>query len=279
MDRHATEECPLLMQSVVQAASDTPPWLPVQRRAGTGAPGGKVVICFPPAGAGAGFFRDWSASLPGHRIVPVQLPGREERFGEPPMEDAREIAAGVAEAIRREGWERPYLLGYSFGALLAFETGLALERDGIPLSGVITMARGAPQLAAQTSVADLPDAAFLDYVRSLGGLPPEFDEMPELAELMIPVMRADFRANDNYARLPGARLDCPLTTIAGTGDAATAGGRDTAWADCATTPHRLMHVDGGHFFVFEKKQTTFASIDDVLTYAGRVVGEADGSTE
>lgn len=264
------------MHTAVRALAKPSDWLPVQRRAGSGA-SGRVLVCFAPAGAGAGFFRDWSASLPNHRIVPVQLPGREERFGEPAMEDARLIASGVADAIRRERWERPFLLGYSFGALLAFETGLLLEQSGFALSGVIAMARGAPQTVAQDSVADLPDTEFLDYVRSLGGLPPEVDEMPELAELMIPVMRADFRANDAYVRARGARLLCPLTTIAGRGDRATADGRDAAWAACSATAHRLLKVNGGHFFVLEEQKATFAYLEDVLTYAGRVTGQADGS--
>ena len=150
MDRHAPEKRPGLMAPESAAAGQTvpvsavrgatpdarrpvaapTPWLPVQRRAGAGTGPGTVLICFPPAGAGAGFFREWAGSLPGIRIVPVQLPGREERFGETPEEDAAAIARNIATAIAAEGWDRPVLLGYSYGALLAFETALRLEAHG-----------------------------------------------------------------------------------------------------------------------------------------------------
>ncbi len=248
------------------------PWLPVQRRAGAGTGPCSVLICFPPAGAGAGFFRDWAGSLPGIRIVPVQLPGREERFGEEPAEDAAAIAKEIAGAIAAEGWDYPLLLGYSYGALLAFETALQLEADGIDIGGVITMARAAPQTTPQPTVADMDDDAFLGYVRRLGGLPPEMDEVPEFVELMLPVMRADFRANDHYARAESDRLRCPIHTIAGTSDAATDDDRDTAWAGRTEADHNLIRIDGGHFFINENPSAAFHHIRNVIPspcHAGR----------
>jgi surfactin synthase thioesterase subunit len=287
MDRHASEKRPDLMAPESAAAGQTvpasavrgatpdarrsvaapTPWLPVQRRAGAGTGPGTVLICFPPAGAGAGFFREWAGSLPGIRIVPVQLPGREERFGETPEEDAAAIARNIATAIAAEGWDRPVLLGYSYGALLAFETALRLEADGIDIAGLVTMARAAPQTTPQPTVADLDDDAFLDYVRRLGGLPPEMDEVPEFVELMLPVMRADFRANDLYARAESERLRCPIHTLAGTTDTATANGRDTAWAARTEAKHEVTRIDGGHFFIHENPSAAFNQIRAVILSA------------
>lgn len=255
------------MSGALRSMPAPTPWLPVQRRAGASTGSGSVLICFPPAGAGAGFFREWAASLPGIRIVPVQLPGREERFGEEPEEDAAAIARSIAAAIAAEGWDRPVLLGYSYGALLAFETAMQLEADGIDISGVITMARAAPQTTPQPTVADLDDTAFLDYVRRLGGLPPEVDEVPEFVELMLPVMRADFRANDLYARAESERLRCPIHTITGTTDAATANGRDTAWAGRTEAKHELIRIDGGHFFINDNPGAAFNQIRAVISSA------------
>tara|TARA_R110002012_G_scaffold301549_1_gene501852 strand:+ start:1233 stop:2075 length:843 start_codon:yes stop_codon:yes gene_type:complete len=277
MDRHAAEKRSGVtgagsLTGTLPAMVSPTPWLPVQRRAGSGAGPGSVLVCFPPAGAGAGFFREWAASLPGIRIAPVQLPGREERFSEAPAEDATEIAGSIAEAIAAEGWDRPVLLGYSYGALLAFETALQLEADGIDVGGLITMARAAPQTMPQPTVADLDDDAFLSYVRRLGGLPPEFDDVPEFVELMLPVMRADFRANDHYARTGNARLRCSIRTIAGASDAATANGRDAAWADRTASDHRLVRIDGGHFFVNETPTVTFNQIRNMISSVSHAGG-------
>ena len=75
------------------------PWLPAFRRASEGEWPGQCVVCFPPAGAGAGFFREWPLRLPRHSLMPVQLPGREERFGETLSEDTKVMAVAIAGAI------------------------------------------------------------------------------------------------------------------------------------------------------------------------------------
>lgn len=260
------------MPSALRSMAAPTPWLPAQRRAGAGSGPGRVLICFPPAGAGAGFFREWAGSLPGVRIVPVQLPGREERFDEALEENATAMAGSIADAIVAESWDRPVLLGYSYGALLAFETALQLEARGVDIAAVITMARAAPQTAPQPTVADMDDDAFLDYVRRLGGLPPEVDEVPEFVELMLPVMRADFRANDRYARAESERLRCPILTISGMADAATADGRDAAWAGRTMSDHELVRVDGGHFFINEDPGAAFHQIRNVISSASHAAG-------
>src|SRR6185437_7579258 len=87
-----------------------------------------VLVCLPFAGAGASFFRKWELLAPaGLTIVPVQLPGREERFVEAPHTS---VDQAVSEALP---WvlgmlsdldgtpERIALFGHSLGAELAFE--------------------------------------------------------------------------------------------------------------------------------------------------------------
>ena len=232
-------------------------WLPEFRRSGSGS----AVLCFPPAGAGAGFYRDWPAQLPMVRLVPVQLPGREERFSEPALSDALELAAAIADAVEAEGWQSVVLLGYSFGCLLAFETARRLEAQGsCRVLGLLACARGAPQTVPIASVADKTDADVMAHVRALGGLPPEIDATPEFAELLIPALRADFRANDRYAAPADRRIAAPITVLAGQSDAATSDGRAAAWEKRTTGDFRLVEIPGGHFFVRETPTVCFETV-------------------
>ena len=252
---------PVPSQTPADAASAAA-WLPPARRAGSGTP----AVCFPPAGAGAGFFRDWGTHLPSARLIPVQLPGREERFNDRPMTDAVAIAGAVAEAIEAEAWDSVVLLGYSFGALLAFETALALEAGSrCAVTSVIACARAAPQTEALETVADWPDDAFLTYVRDLGGLPPEVEAVPEFVDLLLPILRADFRANDGYSGVSARRIAAPITTIAGSSDPATADGRDRAWAERTSGGHTLRLIDGGHFFIIDNREAAFGAIAEAMT--------------
>ncbi|MGH8967293.1 MAG: thioesterase II family protein [Actinomycetes bacterium] len=50
------------------------------------------LICLPPAGGGASRYRDWPAHFPDDvEIVSVQLPGRENRFHESPIESMEQL--------------------------------------------------------------------------------------------------------------------------------------------------------------------------------------------
>lgn len=243
------------------------PWLPKERRLPPPDAGCPPVLCFPPAGAGAGFFRAWAAALPRHWIVPVQLPGREERFAEPAMDDTRQIAANIGAAVAAQAWSGVTMLGYSYGALLAFETAHFLEQRRIRVHGLVACARAAPQSRARTSIAALSDDALLSYVQSLDGLPPEILAEPEFLALLLPVLRADFSANDLYAEPTNRRIRAPIVHVAGKQDPATAGGQAAAWQERTLTEFRSVSVDGGHFFIHEHGDVTFRKIDEALTWS------------
>lgn len=239
-------------------SSNSSKWLPTARRRGDG----DIVICFPPAGAGAGFYRDWHLELPEIKLVPVQLPGREERFSEPAETNAHEIAVAVAHEIKEEAWENVTLLGYSYGALLAFETAKELEKMGcLPqVSLVLAIARAAPQLAPKQTVADLADDELLTYVRNLGGIPAEIETELAFLDMLLPILRADFRANDLYFASSDVTVSSPISTIIGDNDPSTEGKSAADWAHRTRTKHRLTKVAGGHFFVTENPATAFDSI-------------------
>ena len=56
------------------------------------------LFCFPFAGGGASIFRKWDTKLPGNvEVCVIQLPGREDRFLEPPF---RQIGP-LVDALRR----------------------------------------------------------------------------------------------------------------------------------------------------------------------------------
>jgi surfactin synthase thioesterase subunit len=222
-------------------------WLPPTRRSGSGL----NIVCFPPAGAGAGFFRDWSSKLPKNTIIPVQLPGREERYAEPLVENATDLSKSVCRAIQSEALGSLILLGYSFGALLAFETAKLLETSpkGCKVLGVVCCARAAPQRSPLETAADKSDEDLLQYIRQLGGLPPELDAEPEFLKILLPILRADLRANDVYAASKSSTVNAPIASVIGSKDSATQGSRASDWAKYTISKYRLFSVPGGHFFI------------------------------
>ena len=71
------------------------------------------LFCLPYAGSGASAFRRLAVgrSAPDVEVLPVQLPGRENRIGEDPTFTVAEVAAVVADRA-----DRPYAIyGHSMG--------------------------------------------------------------------------------------------------------------------------------------------------------------------
>src|SRR5207237_545469 len=121
----------------------------------------------------------------------------------------------------------PYLnkpfafFGHSMGALLSFELARRLQGQ-YQLSPVrlFVSGRGAPHLPdLDTPRHTLPDAELLEELRRLNGTPMEILDHPELLQLMLPLLRADFAICETYVYADGVRLSCPLTALGGLNDA------------------------------------------------------------
>jgi pyochelin biosynthesis protein PchC len=100
------------------------------------------LVCFPPAGAAASFYRGWAERLPHSvELVAVCYPGRETRIGEPAWEDMHALAEAVTTEFSTLPPMDTALFGHSMGASLAFEIARRLEERG-----VVQLTRGGKQL-------------------------------------------------------------------------------------------------------------------------------------
>ncbi|MDX6364022.1 MAG: hypothetical protein QOC85_3032, partial [Streptomyces sp.] len=179
-----------------------------------------TLLCLPHAGGAARAFASLAAALPGAaRTTLLELPGHGSRMAEPLRDD---FAAVMEDLVRGSAAHTtgPYvLLGHSMGAAFAYEIGRYWSALGRPPAGVVVVGRNGP-----TARRILPDLhtlaapAFLESVRRLGGTPPQLFEHPELVELFVPVLRADFTISETYTPLPGPPLACPLWVCAGVDD-------------------------------------------------------------
>src|SRR5262249_43042969 len=154
-------------------------------------------------------FRSWSDSLPASvEVCPVQLPGRETRFRELPFTQLAPLAEALGRSLR-PFFDRPFaFFGHSMGALVAFELARVLVRTAGPQPvPLFASACAAPQVRdCETPIHALPDAAFREELRRLGGTPALVLHNAELVDLLLPTLRADFAVCETYAYGDGPRL-------------------------------------------------------------------------
>lgn len=211
------------------------------------------LFCLPYAGAGASAYHRWPGAFgPEVEMHAVQLPGRENRILEDPEFDLTELADAIAAEA-----DRPYALyGHSLGGRYAFEVVRHLRRTGRPLPVKLYVGGcRAPHIHADgffDGLSTLDDDELLEKVAEGGGLSEEVLAEPELVELLLPVLRADFTKLDEYVFVAGEPLPMPVVAYAGRADTAVSLADVQAWERHAGAGFTVQEVDGDHFFLHDE---------------------------
>jgi medium-chain acyl-[acyl-carrier-protein] hydrolase len=207
------------------------------------------LFCLPYAGGGASAYLPWKRNAPAAlAVVPVQLPGRETRLGEPMPDDVHRLVSDLADALA-PCLDRPYgLFGYSMGAKLAFAVARQLADRGLPPPAKLGVAANtAPDAGPHCpGAARLPDPEFAGYLRQLGGTPEQVLSDPDLSRLLFPILRADFHLLEQG--VDQAALDCPIVAYAGLEDDAAPSAAMLCWRAFTRGGFTLRVFPGGHFF-------------------------------
>jgi surfactin synthase thioesterase subunit len=218
------------------------------------APGARVrLVCFPHAGGSASYYFPMSCLAPPWiEVWAVQYPGRQDRRHEPLVPDIADLSEAMC-AVFADALDGPFaFFGHSMGATLAFEVAVRLQRRGIRPLWFFASGRRAPSRRRSGAIHLLDDAGLLAELRQAGGTDQRVLDDEELLATILPVVRNDYRAIENYAWLPGPALDCPTTVLVGESDPQTTLDEAEAWADHVTGPCDVQVFPGGHFYLEEK---------------------------
>jgi len=211
------------------------------------------LFCLPYAGAGASAFRAWPAAFgPQVEVIAVQLPARENRLREPHALDPARIADAISAAANR-----PFaIFGHSLGGRLGFEVIRAMRRAGraLPQRFYPSGSRAPDQVAEGPlyGLSRLPDDKLLERLAAAGGFPAAVLQVPELLELVLPVLRADLCWVDDYRYVSEPPFDLPIIAFAGEYDEGAPPDHVAGWLRQTTASASMRTFKGGHFFLQER---------------------------
>ena len=181
-------------------------------------------------------------------MCPVNLPGRESRFAEPALHNWPELIHHL-ELELMPLLEQPFaIFGHSLGALIAFEL-LRRHPQRTPRIFIASATSSPPTWSQRKHLSHLPDDELARELVALDGSSSEVLANPELFQLLLPQLRADFRLCDEYQYMSGHVLECPVVALYGQDDPAVDLERVSGWREMTSGSFKAEQLPGGHLFL------------------------------
>lgn len=179
------------------------------------------------------------------------------------MEEPATTMRELVEPIARD--QPLVLFGHSMGASVAHEVAVRLETEhgAPPASLVVSSQPGPGHRPTSGGRAQQSDAELIESIGLLGGTEAAALQNPELRELVLPAIRADYRLMEQYWASSRMGIGVSASLVAYHGSADPDVGRDAveAWSTVARSTFGTRCFEGGHFYLVDHTQDV---LDDLF---------------
>lgn len=219
------------------------------------------LICFPYAGGSGNIYEEWQSHIGPHiEVCAAQLPGRGARFNEPKHVTLGDLLDECEEAILPL-LDRPFaIFGHSLGAVVAFAFAQRLEKLGKSPMHLFVSGASAPVDGCEyKETHDLNDQELVEWMAEINGTPVELMNDPEILEIALPILRADFAIASSYKHVD-ARLKASATVFGGSEDKNIPSEQLSSWGNLVTGRVQVEVIKGDHFFIHGNEEIIIATI-------------------
>ncbi len=227
------------------------------------------IIALPFAGGSKFSFKNLENHIPNSlEWITLELPGRGNRFNEPILESIDTMVNDLLGQIESHIANETYMIyGHSLGTVLGYELTKKLMAANSKLPQCLYFTgRGAPGTQKMERRSELPKDKFWKRVEELGGLPKEILQHEELLELYYPILKADFKALEDYSFTSiDAPFEIPIYVCIGEDEIGEEEDKISitslkAWNNLTKFPQEIAVIPGDHFFILERSKEVSSRI-------------------
>lgn len=226
-----------------------------------------ALLIFPHAGGSALSFAPLARALRADcEVLVAEVPGRGESHKEAApaslVDFARSLAPEISTWMNSLG--RPVVFfGHSMGALVAYETCLALSGP-LPAKLVVSACaapglRQGPDIARKGS--ELSEEELLQFMAAYGAIPPALSSAAARS-YFLPIFAADLRLIESY-QPSSEKLAVAIHAISATRDPVAKASDIKEWEKLTKKAFSHESVEGGHFFPLDSTELTKSVIKNV----------------
>lgn len=216
---------------------------------------GKIVLfCLPYAGGSATVYNKFNQYLDKNiEMVPIEYAGRGKRIKEEFYTDVSSAAEDVYnEAIKHMNDCEFAFWGHSMGSVIAYEVCSRIRKNcGREPLCIFVSGRYPPHIKKQEKKLHiLSDENFKEEILKIGGTPKEVFDNKELAQLFVPILRADYRIIEDYTMCGNpVKFKSQIIVLSGKKDKIVNRSELFEWQKYSESNISMYEFDGGHFFI------------------------------
>lgn len=230
----------------------------------------KTIFYFPFAGGNKYSYLDFANVFPEDvEVVFLELPGRGGRNKEMLLTDIHSMVEDLYQQCRERLQGDFIFYGHSMGSTLAFLTARKIRDEGLNLPQYLFLSgcKAPSCLTREPSYLNLSKEKFTEKLKDFDDRYRDVFEHKELADVFIPIIRADFVAYKDFSYVESEPLNIPMLVMIGDNEEIS---EDEAqlWEKETNSTFELKIFAGKHFFIFDYKEEI---VDLILTDWGRAL--------
>ncbi len=203
-------------------------------------------------------------------LIVLEYPGRGLRMKEPLLESIESVLEDAVTKLKQEIDTDDYVIyGHSMGALIGLLACDKLKATSFKMpKRLLTTGRPLPHRRKKEKTFDLTNEAFYTKIAALGGIPEQLLQEPALMDFYAPILKADFKAIEEYNTLETYDIGIPISvlygdeelqklkenTLVGEQEEITQETVRQKWEAQTSKVVSIRMLKGNHFFIYDHEQ-------------------------